>query len=206
MNFKPEIKDFIGIFPDAVSEDTCKRLIEHYEYVNSLGRSQPRSTAEGTRYIDKDNETYFLSNSKMAVHPDDYVLSDLDHYFATEFTNAFWRCFATYQAKYGVLASLGKLGFTGKIKLQKTEPGEGYHVWHCEQGDAVTSTRLLLVILYLNDVAEGGETEFLYQGQRVPAKRGTMMICPGSFTHTHRGNPPLTGVKYIMNTWVEFTQ
>jgi hypothetical protein len=63
---------------------------------------------------------------------------------------------------------------------------------------------LLLAIGYLNDVEEGGETEFLYQGVRVKPKKGTIILCPAAFTHTHRGNPPLSGDKYIINTWVQY--
>ena len=55
---------------------------------------------------------------------------------------------------------------------------------------------------YLNTVEEGGETEFLYQSMRVKPEQGTLLIHPGGFTHTHRGNPPLKGVKYFMNTWI----
>ena len=47
-------------------------------------------------------------------------------------------------------------------KIQKTEPSEGYHVWHCEY-DIVESKRVLAWSLFLNDVEEGGELEFLYQ-------------------------------------------
>ena len=67
-----------------------------------------------------------------------------------------------------------------------------------------TSHRLALVLLYLNDVAEGGETEFLYQSLRIKPKKGTVIICPTDFTHTHRGNPPLSKTKYIATGWVEF--
>ncbi len=195
-----EINDFIGVFPRAVSGQTCEKIIEHFEYIKNLGHSSSRKSAEGTRYIDKDNETYFLKADG------DSVISDLDHYFTEEFVGAFWRCFAEYQKKYGVIESVGKIGFTGKFKIQKNQPGEGYHVWHCEQGDILSSPRVLLVILYLNTVDAGGETEFLYQHKRIPAEQGTMLIVPGSFTHTHRGNPPLTGSKYIMNTWVQFLE
>jgi len=194
------IEDFIGIFPNVVSPQTCEKLIEHYEYIEKLGHSGSRRSTEGTRFIDKDNQTYFLKADGESA------ISDLDHYFTEEFVSAFWRCFDPYQQKYGVIESLGKVGFTGKFKVQKNKPGEGYHVWHCEQGDLLSSSRLLLVILYLNTVESGGETEFLYQHKRIPAEQGTMIIVPGSFTHTHRGNPPLTGSKYIMNTWVQFLE
>ena len=30
---------------------------------------------------------------------------------------------------------------------------------------------------------------------------GDLLIFPAAFTHTHRGNPPLGGVKYIATTW-----
>jgi hypothetical protein len=197
------IDDFIGIFPNAVSAQTCEKIIEHFEYINNLGHSASRRSAENTRFVDKDNKTYFLKNGRKN---EDSVISDLDLYFTEEFKNAFWRCFDLYQQKYGVIESVGKLGFTGKFKLQKNEPGEGYHVWHCEQGDISSSSRFMLVILYLNTVGEGGETEFLYQHKRVSAEQGKMIIVPGAFTHTHRGNPPLSGDKYIMNTWVQFLE
>jgi hypothetical protein len=64
----------------------------------------------------------------------------------------------------------------------------------------------MLAILYLNDVDEGGETEFLYQSIRIKPKKGTLILCPGSFTHTHRGNPPLSGEKYIVTTWIELVE
>jgi len=59
-------------------------------------------------------------------------------------------------------------------------------------------------ILYLNDVADGGETEFLYYPRRIKPKTGKLVLFPGGYTHTHRGNPPLLGTKYILTGWVEF--
>ena len=88
-------------------------------------------------------------------------------------------------------------------KIQKTIPGEGYHVWHCEHGALPLGSRIALVMLYLNDVEEGGETEWLYQSRRVKPRTGTMVICPSGFTHTHRGNPPLSGDKYIATGWYQ---
>jgi len=56
----------------------------------------------------------------------------------------------------------------------------------------------------LNDVEEGGETEFLYLKKRFKPIRDRLLIFPAGFTHTHRGNPPLSGDKYILTGWVEF--
>ena len=64
--------------------------------------------------------------------------------------------------------------------------------------------RLFTFTLYLNDVKEGGETEFLYLSKRINAVEGRLAFCPGTFEYTHRGNPPLSSEKYILTGWVEF--
>jgi hypothetical protein len=59
------------------------------------------------------------------------------------------------------------------IKIQKTLPTQGYHVWHLEHNpDQDGAKRALVFTIYLNDVEEGGETEFLHQSIRAkPVKR-----------------------------------
>ncbi len=64
--------------------------------------------------------------------------------------------------------------------------------------------RVLAFQFYLNDVSEGGETEFFYQQKQVASKTGRMLIFPSGFTHTHRGNVPRSGDKYIITSWVLF--
>jgi len=44
----------------------------------------------------------------------------------------------------------------------------------------------------------------LYQKRRVKPEQGTICIFPAGFTHVHRGNPPLSGDKYIATGWYEF--
>ena len=58
--------------------------------------------------------------------------------------------------------------------------------------------------LYLNDIEEGGETEFLDQNRRIKAQKGTMVIFPAAWTHVHRGNPPLNKDKYIGTGWYTY--
>tara|TARA_R110002167_G_scaffold28699_2_gene96197 strand:+ start:31 stop:609 length:579 start_codon:yes stop_codon:yes gene_type:complete len=86
-------------------------------------------------------------------------------------------------------------------KLQKTTKSGGFHVWHQEQSDEESANRVLVWSIYLNDVEEGGETEFLYQSKRIKAQKGKILIFPAAYTHVHRGNPPLSGDKYILTGW-----
>jgi hypothetical protein len=90
------------------------------------------------------------------------------------------------------------------IRLQKTKVSQGYHIWHSDGGAKKPSDRVLAIILYLNNVKEGGETEFLYQKIRIKPKQGTLIIFPTSFQYIHRGNPPLSGDKYILTSWLKF--
>jgi hypothetical protein len=57
-------------------------------------------------------------------------------------------------------------------------------------------------MVYLNDVEQGGETEFYFQNLKSKPKQGTLVIAPATFTHTHRGNMPISNDKYIFTSWV----
>jgi len=61
--------------------------------------------------------------------------------------------------------------------------------------------RFLNILFYLNDVEEGGETEFYFDDctVRVPPKKGRIVIFPPLWTHIHAGLAPKSGNKYICN-------
>jgi hypothetical protein len=97
----------------------------------------------------------------------------------------------------------------GAINLQWYSAGEGgYPYWHCElfprDASAETLHRHLLWTLYLNDGFEEGETEFLFQQRKVKPRTGSLLIAPTAFTHTHRGNRPQRGDKFIATSWILF--
>jgi hypothetical protein len=97
----------------------------------------------------------------------------------------------------------------GAINLQRYTAGQGgYPYWHCElyprDASAETLHRHVLWTLYLNDGFAEGETEFLYQGRKIAPRTGSLLIAPAAFTHTHRGNRPQGGDKYIATSWILF--
>ena len=90
------------------------------------------------------------------------------------------------------------------MKMQRTPPGGGYHVWHGEQGGGDHAARVLVYMLYLNTLEphEAGETEFLYQQQRFRPTENQIILWPASFTHTHRGNTVFgERSKYVVTGW-----
>ena len=195
------IDNFIGVFDKALSKEHCEELIKVYEDSVELNYAISRKDM-GKEKIYQDNNLVFVG-SKTYVKDD--IFFDAVQPPVQQFVNLAWTSYEEYAKKYGVLTSLASHRFYDSVKIQKTKPSEGYHVWHCEHDNRKNGSRLLLVMVYLNDVEEGGETEFLYQSRRVKPKQGTMVICPSSFTHTHRGNPPLTGDKYMINGWIEYS-
>jgi len=88
--------------------------------------------------------------------------------------------------------------------VQKYPKGGAYHAWHTERVDKRTSHRHLVFMTYLNDITDGGETEFLYQKLKVKPRKGLTLIWPTDWTHTHRGVPSPTQEKYIATGWYSF--
>ncbi|MFM6987367.1 MAG: 2OG-Fe(II) oxygenase [Arenimonas sp.] len=95
----------------------------------------------------------------------------------------------------------------GPVNLQRYEADEGgYPYWHSEHypRDDDSLHRVLLWTVYLNDGFGAGETEFVHQNRKITPRAGSLLIAPAGFTHTHRGNRPTGGAKYIGTSWILF--
>lgn len=188
------IKQFVGIFENAFSKEYCDGLIKAYETAIEAGFGRTRQQDEEFTKLQK-ADTQLYNNVGNIQIPIPNV---------AEFNEIFWsKCYPLYEEQFAPLKDSGSHGIYS-FKMQKTNLREGYHIWHYESCNRQISNRLLTWMVYLNDVEEGGETEFLYQSMRVKPKQGTLLIWPAAFTHTHRGNPPLSNAKYIVTGWTEF--
>jgi hypothetical protein len=184
------INDFIGVYENAVPEAMCDALINHFEKLNSLGVCYPRSNN-----IVKDNNVAVLTPENIDLLVEDTLGKNL--------ISIVWQYYDSYIKDIDALNYPAQMQIKS-VKLQKTNFSEGYHVWHYENGPPTNRNRVLTWSVYLNDVDEGGETEFLYQRVRIKPKKGSLLLWPAGFTHAHRGNPPLSNVKYIATSWIEY--
>ena len=182
-------KDFIGIYENAFPKEYCQHLINVGE--KNIIQAQKR----------KSNPFY---NEDLYFNLAPY-LNEKDIKFFYKTVNNIISNF--YIKKYQCLEEVVSQGYNiTDFKYQITNPSQGYHVWHPEYDYNASETRLRWGVwtFYLNDVEEGGETEFLYQSLRIKPKQGTLCLFPAYYTHMHRGNPPLRETKHILTGWIEY--
>lgn len=197
-----EFDDFIGVWHNFVPKYMCDQTIELidktlnlYDSSNNLSQEEidllPEcNIMEGDKQFSNKN----LGRSDLAI-----MLNHHDRPLGNTFNQYLQACFLEYLEHHGQLQTEPMI--SSEMKLQKTEPRGGYHVWHYEDQGWTFAVRRLVWSIYLNDIEDGGETEFLYQSRRVKPKCGTVVIWPAGFTHVHRGNPPLKENKYILTGW-----
>jgi len=182
--------DFIGIYENVLSPEDCQSIIDVMEKCKLSGYGITRGETS-TRRCD---ESFF----------------DTQMFFLTEkqrekvFNALFQDGYDKYREEFDILDTFERHS-VDQIKGQITKSGQGYHVWHPEIVSTKDSHRILSYIIYLNDVDEGAETEFLYYKKRVSPKAGRLLLFPAHFTHTHRGNTNLSEHnKYILTGWFSF--
>ena len=175
-------EDFIRIYENRIPKELTDELIKWFQTTSTSGRMVVRNSGA-------------ISDTQVAL---DGVRKD----FVDNIYNCLGPCLEEYANDFPYLK--GRDFISSLCVMQRTEPktGEGYHMWHAERFGMNTVERVLAWTIYLNDVTEGGETEFLYQGKRVDAKQGRIVIWPAGWTHLHRGNPPLSNTKYILTGWI----
>lgn len=88
---------------------------------------------------------------------------------------------------------------TEPAQILKYAPGEYYNP-HCDAGPNVP--RVISALLYLNDVEEGGETEFINFGASIKPKAGRLVIFPSNYAYTHAARLPKSGNKYVAVFWM----
>ena len=188
------VKDFIGVFDNFVPSGECEKAIKLFNDYSKMNHTYNRLGSEKAGGHYKKDEALGLN------FREDYLI------YKDEIKNIminFQMALDEYLRQTDITEFHKNLIYTG-MKIQKTLPKEGYHVWHVEWNSTSFDQlqRCLVYSIYLNDVEEGGETEFLHFSKRVKPKTGRIVIWPAAFPYVHRGNPPLSGEKYMLTSWI----
>lgn len=186
-----EFNDFIGVWENHMPPAVCNKIIKYFDDI--MGDSDLSSKVDIMNGVDQ------FSAKNLGRKDTSFLVNYHDSYLTAEINQYLQACLLSYIKEYGQLENSPIV--SSDIKMQKTSPSGGYHVWHYENSHWNFAQREMVWSLYLNTVDEGGETEWLYQNRRISPKQGTVVIWPAGYTHVHRGNPPLSGDKYILTGW-----
>jgi len=174
--------DFIGLYPKAIPIELCDEIIGFFKQSKFIN---VRST---------ENRSPWRSDKQI-------IMESFAPGEASNLINCMSQSITNYVNEFCPVL-LGHNFISSLTLLQKTEPKQGYHNFHAEDTAYYQTGRTLAWMVYLNDVEEGGETEFLHQQKKVKPEKGKLVIWPGAFTHLHRGNPPMS-TKYIATGWFQ---
>jgi len=189
------IDNFIGVYDNYISEEECNKAIKLYEEQSKFNNTINRIGFENVSILQKQDQQFFAAPYNLNIwwEPLKSMMVNFD---------LAWNHYVKNVGADDAYGEDSLFHFTD-LKIQKTLPTEGYHVWHVEYGKGYDlEKRAFVFSIYLNDVEEGGETEFLHFSKRVKPKKGRIVIWPAAFPYVHRGNPPLSGEKYLLTSWI----
>lgn len=145
------------------------------------------------------------NNYKQAKNSTELVLS-MDDENLKKYSFSLANCLTEYKKIYPEVDKIGKWSLTEKVNIQKYKPKEGFLEWHAERCGLKTSTRLLVFMTYLNDIEEGGETEWFFQKLKIKPEKGLTVIWPAEWLYLHRGCAAKKETKYIITGWFSFIE
>lgn len=79
------------------------------------------------------------------------------------------------------------------------EPNKGFYKKHFDSNKYLP--RIFSAVLYLNDVAEGGETYFNNFDIAIKPKSGRLILFPANYAYVHEARIPISNEKNAIVTW-----
>jgi hypothetical protein len=220
---------FIGVFDNALSEELCNKLINGHKTSKKVVKGR---VGNGVITQLKDSHDVSMTHDEWKLMQQELVNASYPHVknYLTEHYMALISALnpTVTDPTTGAPTSVTKENFDSlgvayidqliqyvfcydNFTVQHYEKGVGgYHYWHSEIYPQLPHNkplhRVLAFLYYLNDVEEGGETEFHYQGIKVKPKQGSLIIFPAGFTHSHKGHIPISHEKYVISSWLMYNK
>jgi prolyl 4-hydroxylase len=180
---------YIQVFDSAFPAALCEQMIHSFHQLERFQRPNGRGIRPG-----HDDSAW----TELNLDP----LSDAG--FRSMILENMHRHCALYNQK---LEQSIPIPLTDKIselvmKRYKTTGSEGFQLHFDSIGQV--ANRYLVFLWYLNDVPDGGYTEFPDLGIRVEAKAGRLLMFPPYWMFQHLGAQPISNEKYILSTYYLF--
>ena len=136
--------DFIGIYDAVMTREECQEVITYFNEMKKYNLVFDRQAMQDGLSHERSDQACFLMDT------DTFYLGKT-HPVLVKILEKLWSCYTDYVKKYSILAISRKHGMTG-VKIQHTQPGEGFHNWHYENNGVAHSNRFAAFTIYLNTV------------------------------------------------------
>jgi hypothetical protein len=168
-------------YPQAFSPELCTRIREQFD------RDDRKSYKHRRRL-----RSYFDNRQGQMLFVSDLAeWKELDR----EIYEAITRIISSHFERYRYFTEFTDEGYEVGCYLP---PKEGCSE-HFDAGNR--SSRVASIVVYLNDVAKGGETVFPRQEIEIAPEEGMAIVFPPFYTHPHFARPPESGPRYFLVTW-----
>ena len=188
--------NLIRVYDDVVDEESCERMIKMFEDSND---TQPVKLDDG------DNSISFTQ------------LIMVEHKEWETVQAGMLKVFQDYIMRYNIDVSLKSkqwpetYGYEAIRMKRYLDNDYDRFDPHVDVLNYETARRFLAFFIYLNDVEEGGETEFVnmykpgtYVPFKVEAKRGRLLMFPPLWPWYHAGRKPISNNKYIIHSYCHY--
>ena len=185
--------NFIGSW-NIENDKLCNEIIQFFEENKSMQRAG--LTAHG--YDPKIKQT-----TDMTITPSN--LKNQKFSLFHSYFNLLKDCFLDYRNQYPFLNhKFFNRTHIGNFNVQKYNSGDHFSLLHSERVSVDSLHRLFAWMTYLNNVDDGGTTNFEYYDIKVKPEIGKTLIWPSEWTHAHTGSILKSGTKYIITGWIQF--
>ena len=177
-----------------IDKNICKDLIKFFE-LNKDKAGKGKITNGLNKNIKKSTDLGVLFNTQVL---------EIQNY-----NKELLKCTQEYIKIYPALKdNLNKWGIIESYNIQKYKKNEAYFGWHTERitGEGIFGKRLLVFMTYLNDVKEGGQTEWFHQKLKIKPETGLTVIWPADWMFLHRGTVAKKEEKFIITGWFSFIE
>lgn len=186
----------IAVFDDLIPGDICDRLVLECE--KHKDRFEEGETISG-------RIPHIKSSLDLPVDPEsagEDWWDDLNK-IQFEILEHLIPAFNYYVEQYDILHA-PVLFFDTGFRIQFYAKGNGYYRKHVDSVPWVreNTNRIIAMVIYLNTVDHGGGTHFPLHEVTVEAKKGRVAMFPASWTIPHQGLLPISGDKWIINTFI----
>jgi len=189
--------NYIKVYDDVIDEVSCKMLIEKFEDSHEYFK---------TVHVDDDDNAISFEQITLVEHEEWKSVQD-------GMLEVFQDYIMHYKIDCNIMAKQWPETYGYEAIRMKRYLANDYDRFdsHVDVMNHETSRRFLAFFIYVNDVEEGGETQFLninkpgtYIPYQIKPQRGRLLMFPPTWQYYHAGLKPVSGMKYLLHSYCHY--